>query len=205
MIRTTVYSPLIQSNRHRALRTRAPRQRGVTLFELLIAMLIVGILAAIGVPTYGYITTSSRTSAELNGLLGALEYARSEAVREGQPVTVCVADQTTNPYSCAGTGTTTWNQGWLVFSDPNGTHVYDSSNGLPLRVQTPFTSGDTLDAGNNVSYVTFNRDGFANLGASQVTFTLHDKSNTQSYTRCLYLSQSGMMSTADNSTNSSCQ
>ena len=171
-------------------------QAGVTLFELVVVMLIIAILAAIGVPTYQYVTSTSRMSSELNGLLGDLQYARAEAVREGQTVTVCVADSTVNPYSCASSGTTTWQNGWLVFTDVAANQTYDSSSGdTVLRIQKPFTQGDTLESSNQVSALTFNRDGFAYLGAAQVTLTLKNSSGTAAYTRCLYLSQSGMMST----------
>lgn len=200
MIRTTVNAqpPIFE---HRPAR----RQRGVTLFELVIVMLIIAILAGVGIPTYQYVTTSSRMSAELNALLGDLQYARSEAVRQGQAVTVCIADQTTKPYSCAAGGSENWDHGWLVFSDVGGTQNYDSGAGdQMLRVQTAFTSGDTFTDSDGVSAVSFNRDGFANLGAAQVTLTLQDKTNDSQYTRCLYLSQSGMMTTAMHSTDANC-
>ncbi len=206
MIRTTVYpQPPIHEHRP-ASGEPAYRQRGVTMFELVIVMLIIAILAGIGIPTYQYVTTSSRMSAELNALLGDLQYARSEAVRQGQPVTVCIADQTTQPYSCAATGAQNWDHGWLVFSDVGGTKNYDSGAGdQVLRVQSAFSSGDTFTDADDVNAVMFNRDGFANLGVAQLTLTLKDKNDDAQYTRCLYLSQSGMMSTAMHSTDANCQ
>lgn len=171
--------------------------RGVTLFELLITMLIIAILAAIGVPSYRYITTYSRMSAEMNALLGDLQYARSEAVREGLAVSVCVADSTTSPRSCAASGTTTWQNGWLVFSDVSDNGVYDKTVGdAVLRVQPPITSGDTFVQSNGVSAITFNREGFAYLGQATAMFTLNDSSGDQQLMRCLFISESGMMTTA---------
>ena len=205
MIRTTVYPPPSFCEQCSAPHAPALRQRGVTLFELVIVMLIIAILAGIGIPTYQYVTTSSRMSAELNALLGDLQYARSEAVRQGQAVSVCIADQTTSPYSCAASGSENWDQGWLVFSDVGGTKNYDSGAGDEiLRVQTAFSSGDTFTDSDNVNAVSFNRDGFANLGVSQLTLTLKDKTDDAQYTRCLYLSQSGMMTTAMHSTDANC-
>ncbi len=184
------------SAKARVTRCAEPTQAGVTLFELVVVILIVAILAAVGVPTYRYVTTTSRMSSELNGLLGDLQYARAEAVREGQTVTVCIADSTVSPYSCASSGTTTWQNGWLVFTDVAANQTYDSSSGdTVLRVQKPFAQGDTLESNNDVGAVTFNRDGFAYLGAAQVTLTMKDSAGDAAYTRCLYLSQSGMMST----------
>ncbi len=206
MIKTTVYPQPPICEPRSAPSAGAPRQRGVTLFELVIVMLLIAILTGIGIPTYRYVTTSSRMSAELNALLGDLQYARSEAVRQGQAVTVCIAAQTTSPYSCAATGTENWDQGWLVFSDVGGTKNYDSSVGdQMLRVQSAFSSGDTFADTVDVNAISFNRDGFANLGVAQMTVTLNDKSNDAQYTRCLYISQSGMMTTAMHSTDSYCQ
>ena len=61
------------------------RQNGFTITELLVVMAIVAILLGIGVPSYRYITNSYRLSAEINSLSGDLQYARAEAVKEGQP------------------------------------------------------------------------------------------------------------------------
>lgn len=181
----------------------ALRQRGVTLFELLVVMMIVAILAAIGIPTYRYITTSSRMSGEMNALLGDLQYARSEAVREGEPVTVCVAGSTTSPYSCAGTGATSWQDGWIVFSDLSDNQTIGGNDAV-LRVQPAFTGGDVFQSNQGVSSITFNREGFAYTGVSKVTITLTDSSNNVDYTRCMYITESGMMTTTSHSMNASC-
>jgi len=82
-------------------------QRGFTLTELLLVVAIVAILLSIGVPSYRYIGNSYRMSSEVNGLLGDLMFARSEAIKEGQFVTTCAsADGAT----CSGS--TVWNTGW---------------------------------------------------------------------------------------------
>ena len=76
----------------------APHEAGLTLIELLIVITLMAILMGIGVPSYRYVTTSNRMSTEVNSLLGDLQYARSEAAREGQFVAVCAA-QSTRPNS----------------------------------------------------------------------------------------------------------
>lgn len=181
------------------------RQAGVTLIELLVVMVIVAILMSIGIPSYRYITTDNRMSTEANQLLGDLQFARSEAVREGQSITVCVASST-NPTSptCAASGTTTWEKGWIVFSDINGDQTIDAGDPV-LRIENTFIGGDTFGSSNNVSAITFNRSGFVNqLGASQVKVTLKESTDSSAYTRCLYLSQAGMLSVQTNAQNASC-
>lgn len=179
-------------------------QAGATLFEVVVVMMIVAILAAIAVPSFRNFTTSNRMTTELDALVGDMQYARSEAVRQGQSVTVCVAASVTAPYSCAAAGTDTWQNGWLVFTDLKSDQTVDTGDPV-LRVQKPFTQGDTLTSDNGISSVTFNRDGFAYTGQAQVTLTLRDSAKDTGFTRCLYLSQSGMMSTAMNATDTNCQ
>src|ERR1700722_2757820 len=135
---------------------RPTAQTGFTLMELLMTIAIAAIVATIGIPSFQYVTNSNRVAGEVNGLLGDMQFARGEAIKEGQTVTVCVS---TDGALCA-TGTTTWNSGWLVFSDPNNNQQV-APNEPVLRVQTSFTGSDTFVANNNISAITFNREGFA--------------------------------------------
>ena len=161
---------------------------GFTLVELLITMAVAAILLAIGIPSFRYVTNSNRIAAEINGLLGDLQFARSEAIKEGQPVSVCV--------SASGTGcaanTNTWQSGWIVFSDLNANGAVDAGDVI-LRIQKPFSSTDTFVATQNVGAVTFNREGYA-IGIAQGTLMeLHDSTNTHNWTRCLSINMVGMI------------
>lgn len=169
-------------------------------------MTIVGILMAVGVPSYRYVTTGNRVTTEVNALLADLQYARSEAVRQGQSVSVCVA-QSTSPATCAAAGTTTWQNGWIIFSDVNNDATIDAGDPV-LRIQNPFTSSDTLVSGGTtpVTVITFNRDGFAHIGSAFNVIKLNDSSNNQLYERCLEITQAGMMTTQTNSSDpTNCQ
>jgi type IV fimbrial biogenesis protein FimT len=158
---------------------------------MLMTVTVVAILMAIGIPSFRYVTNSNRIAAEINGLLGDMQYARAEAIKEGQPVTVCVS---TNGTSCAIANKTFWQSGWIVFSDVNGNAVVNTAAGdIVLRVQTTFASSDTFVATNNVGAVTFNREGYANGIPNGTLIALHDNTNTHNWTRCLSINLSGMM------------
>jgi type IV fimbrial biogenesis protein FimT len=165
------------------------RVSGYTMVELIITVAIGSILLMVAVPTFFWVTNSNRIAAEINGLLGDLQFGRAEAVKEGTPVTVCVS---TNGTSCAGAGVNTWQSGWIVFSDVNGNAVVNAGDTI-LRIQKPFTSTDTFVATNAVSAVTFNRDGYANGIANGTLIELHDKTNNKNWTRCLTINLVGMI------------
>jgi type IV fimbrial biogenesis protein FimT len=167
------------------------RQTGFSITELMVVMAIVAILLGIGVPSYRYVTNSYRMSAEVNGLLGDLQYARAEAIKEGQTVTVCVS---TNRTAC--TGGNTWAGGWIVFSDPNANAVVDAGETI-LRVQNAFQGRvpDTFNASGGVSAVTYNREGFATTAAGfpDTTITLAESTANVAYTRCLWITPIGLL------------
>jgi len=175
------------------------RQTGFTLTELMVVLAIVAILLTIGVPSYRYVTNSYRMSAEVNGLLGDLQYARSEAIKEGQTVTTCVS---TNSTAC--TGGTAWATGWIVFSDPNGNGTVDAGETV-LRVQGAFRSQipDTFSASGNVTAITYNREGFPRTAAGflTTTITLRDSTANGAWTRCLVIAAATPLSTQTHTMN----
>ena len=122
-----------------------------TLIELVMTMAIAGILVTIAIPSFNSIITSSRITSYANELVGALNLARSEAVRRGIQVTVRHNGALTH-----------WESGWTVFVDINGDETYDPPDnlcttsviGAPtedclLRVYPPLANGYTLTTGNS--------------------------------------------------------
>lgn len=163
---------------------------GFTMIELLMTIAVASILLVLAVPSFRYVTNSNRIAAEINGLLGDLQFARGEAIKEGRTVTVCVS---TNGTSC--TGTPNWQNGWIVFSDPTNVGVVDVGETI-LRVQKTFSGTDTFTASpNTLTAVTFNREGYAAGTANGTLITLHDLTSTAVWTRCLTLSLVGQVTT----------
>ncbi len=161
--------------------------RGYNMIELITAMSIVAILVAIAAPSFRYITNANRIASEGNGLLGDLQYARAEAIKEGQSVSVCVSN---DAHTC--TVGLAWQKGWIVFSDPNGNGVVDAGETV-LRVQAAFSGSDTFVATPNLSVLTFNREGFTPVANGTLIITLQTVPEVTSYTRCLSVALAGLM------------
>ncbi|HET9108846.1 MAG TPA: GspH/FimT family pseudopilin [Steroidobacteraceae bacterium] len=166
---------------------RPSQQRGFTLLELVITMAIAAILLVIAIPSFQYITTSNRMSGEINDLLGAMQLAKAEAIKEGQTATICAS---TDQATCSGAST--WNTGWIIFA---GTGNPTPSDPV-IHVHGQFYGSDSLQANGNTSAVSFNREGFAfGLPGAGVTFTLHDPTGSSTYTRCLTATVVGALAT----------
>jgi type IV fimbrial biogenesis protein FimT len=163
------------------------RALGYTMIEMLMTMAIAAILLSIAIPSFRYVTNANRIASELNGLLGDLQFARAEAIKEGRTVTVC---QSSDGATC--TNSTSWQGGWIVFSDPTNVGVYDAGE-IYLRKQKPFSGTDTFVASQGVAVITFNREGYAVGMPNGTLVTLHDSSNTTAWTRCLSINLSGQM------------
>ena len=185
---------------------------GVSLLELLAVIAIVAILMGIGVSSYRSITLSYRISGEINGLLGDMQYARSEAIKQGQNVVICVAPPSAT--DCA-MGNFNWDQGWIVFADPTGAKSTGGNAALILRRQGAFSSnsaggtGDTLTNG-ITSNVSFDREGLAlgllttMSGAGGAVIPLHDSTSNPQRTRCLWVTNVGSVSVQQPTTLATC-
>lgn len=187
MVASMNSSPYTQN---RSVRPDPQAVSGFTLIEALIVMTIAAILLAIGVPSFRYVTTANRMSSDINGLLGDLQFARAEAIKQGQTVTVC--STTAGGNTCANVAT--WQGGWLVFAD-TGTIGTIDGNDVILRVQKAFTNQEQLQADRGMTFITFNREGFVQNAPNPVTITLHDATAAAQYTRCLSFTIVGAVST----------
>lgn len=95
---------------------RPRAQRGFTVLELLIALGILALLLGVAVPSFGALRRHADLTAATNQLLWALHFARSSAIRDGIPVTLCL---TADDVSCVPSPDSA-GRGWLVIGRPAG-------------------------------------------------------------------------------------
>ncbi|MEM7763786.1 MAG: GspH/FimT family pseudopilin [Pseudomonadota bacterium] len=151
-----------------ARRVSASHADGFTLFELMLAIAVIAVIAGFAVPSFVDIVRSNRIVTDNNEIVSALALARSEAIKSGVRTTMCrSADQAT----CAGSGG--WEQGWIVFSDPANPGVVDAGE-IVIRVWGPLQGGSTVrSSGAFNAYLSFvgtgeTRGDTANVGDFRV-------------------------------------
>ncbi|WP_281560149.1 GspH/FimT family pseudopilin [Thalassomonas sp. RHCl1] len=114
------------------------RQSGITLFELMFTVAILGILTAIALPNFGSFTAQLRVDNEISELHRLLLVARNNAINLGQNVTVCPLNASS---SCDGD----WQDQVSVFTDSNNNQKYEATlNEQLIKVKGAVSSGDLL-------------------------------------------------------------
>ena len=165
---------------------RTGAQRGFTATELIIVIAIVAVLAAIASPSLVRIMQTNRIATEATQFVGDLQYARSEAIRQGGNVTLCPS---TTGSSC--TGGLAWQSGWIMFSDPNANRALDSGEML-IRHQPGWAGTDTMTASaDELGTLSFSRDGFLIGLPASGRFVLTTTPEDATLTRCVLVNVTG--------------
>ena len=107
--------------------------RGFALIELLFAVLVLVVLITFGVPSFNKAMLGAKLSGFSSQLFGAMQQARSEALKRNAVVTLCASEDGT---TCA-TGED-WEIGWIVLS---GTTVLHVQQALPEGFKVVEASG----------------------------------------------------------------
>ena len=150
---------------------------GFTLVELLITIAIVGVLAAIALPSFTEFIARSNLRSSAESILNALQLARAEAVRRNEQVTFSL-----NPNS---TGATSWR-----VADSNGNLVQESrasgEGGVGITVTTAPAGATT---------VIFN--GFGRVVAGGLTAVLFESVDTTTTSRVQIVQPGGQIRMCD--------
>lgn len=125
--------------RYYATVVRPSSQSGFTAVELMVAVVILAIVAAIGLPSLLSFIQQSRVDAAADDLAQSMRYARSEAVTRNSDVSVVNAGSN-------------YSDGWSVVV-----------GGVTLREHEALPDGVTTNFGNNIA---FNGRGMASASGS---------------------------------------
>ena len=101
---------------------------GTTTTEVVFFLLIGAVTIGYAVPNFKDFVINNRTISGTNLVVSALNFARSEAIKRGVPVSTCASlDYAT----CVDSG---WHDGWMVFTDEPIAGIIDGSDEV-LRKQ----------------------------------------------------------------------
>lgn len=133
---------------------------GFSLIELLVVIAIAAILAGLAIPSFQGLIASSNLTSTTNDLIATLARAKSDAIRRGKRVTVCMsADGAT----CTTTGD--WTQGWILFNDDDhaaASATVESTNDI-TSIAAAVTNGLVIKAKSAQPYFSYSADGQAKL------------------------------------------
>lgn len=131
--------------------------RGFTLIELMVTVALVAILMAVAVPSMTTFQRNAQLTSFSNTLLSAVNAARGEAMKRGQPAMVVPTDGSN------------WSSGWVVFVDLDRSQTYaEASDFTVLKREAPpsyLAITVTGTAAASPPYIMFDASGYAKTKA----------------------------------------
>jgi type IV fimbrial biogenesis protein FimT len=176
------------------------QDKGFTLVELMVTISIVTILLAIAVPNMSAFISGNRVSTAVNEFVGAIALARSEAIKQGRLVTICLSVNATATTPSCATGGTDWTSGWLVYVESSTTSnvgTYETAE-IILARQPAFANNILIPS--NATRITFNSSG------QPITTTTNsfNFSYNNLYGRQVCMERTGRVKTIPNGNSGSC-
>ena len=145
------------------------KMRGVTLLELMIALLIASVMLTLGIPSFRAVLDNQRLTVATNEMVMTLNLAKSEAIKRVAYVTVCKSN---NGVSC--TGGSAWNDGWIVFANTGVANLGSIDVGDEvIRINPKLRDSiDLTPSGTIANFVSFRPSGTVGTSVANMTGTL---------------------------------
>jgi len=143
---------------------------GFSLLELMIALAIGGMIVTMAVPSFTSTIANQRMVSATNEMVMSLTLAKSEAIKRVSYVSVC---KSSDGATCTG-DSTSWNEGWIVFSNASSASLGSVDVGDELiRVYPALSERLSISAlGNVEAFVSFRPSGTLGTNAANITGTL---------------------------------
>lgn len=154
-------------------RRRGAIPRGFTLIELMVAIMVLGILLGVAVPSFRDAALSSRLTAYANDLVASAQIARSEAIKRNAAVTLCAS---AGGAACDEGGG--WEVGWIVLT----------ADGAVLQRQEPLSDDFRITETDGLTTINFPA---TVVGVTQAEFTVCRGSPVGKQERVVTISVSG--------------
>ena len=138
-------------------------QRGFTLYELLVTVLVLGVVLGLGVPNLLEFSRNNRMAATANDLVSAIHLARNEAVMRRVPITLCMSPEPIddNPVCDPDFSDPDSGGGFIVWVDADDDGVVDVGEEILLQRDDPQDVTIIPDSGGTTSgYIRFGANGF---------------------------------------------
>lgn len=142
--------------------------RGYTVYELLVALTILAILAAIAIPSMRRLHAASELRAATSLLVVGLQRARADALMSGRETVLCPS---ANGRQCVDASD--WSGGWILFRDMNRNSRFDPVEPLLLS-QSLEAARVRITSNSGRRRVTYRRLGES--AGSNLTFVLCSRS-----------------------------
>jgi type IV fimbrial biogenesis protein FimT len=147
--------------------------RGFTLIELMLVIVILSITLWIGLPSMGNLVEQTYRKTSLNNLISGLHLARTSAIFEQTHVTLC-------PLDAENRCVRDWRQPVSIFRDPKRQRQLTSSDAL-IRVIAPPKRGNLKGRTGIRRHFGFTPSGMAKDAIGHILWCPDDGDATQAY------------------------
>ncbi|MEE9354028.1 MAG: GspH/FimT family pseudopilin [Methylococcaceae bacterium] len=167
--------------------TKTKLSKGFSLIELLVTVSMLGIILGMAIPSFRSMISDNQMSTQSNDFLSDINFARSEAVKRGESVSLCKSSDST---TCSTSASIGWEAGWVI----------KNSSGNILKIH-PALKGDAVTLKGETAVknkIDISPRGF--MAASSGKVILCDSTHQNAQSKAIVLSTTGrvkVMSGAD--------